>query len=100
MEEVRQIVALPVVRKLLQLEPSEKTKGGFQAFLWCHAGHAEHGGCGKEREPAVQPQLTKGRLAPDAARMPARAALTPQHAPHRLSRSGRCWEGCRRRRRE
>ena len=53
-EQVRPLEALPVVRRLSQLKGNSATKGGFQAFLWCHTGHAEHGGCGKDREPAVE----------------------------------------------
>ena len=55
-EQVRLIEALPVVRRLSQLKESSATKGGFQAFLRCHTGHAEHGGCGKSIEPAVHHQ--------------------------------------------
>ena len=61
-EQVLLIEALPVVRRLSQLKENSATKAGFQAFLWCHAGHAEHGGCGKSIESAVQ--LTKGDLRP------------------------------------
>ena len=50
---VRQIEAVPAVRRLSQLPASSKTRAGSQATLWCHAGRS-HGGCGKWQEPAVQ----------------------------------------------
>ena len=38
MQEVRTIVALPMVRTLAQLPGTGTTRAGFQATLWCYAG--------------------------------------------------------------
>ena len=37
-EEIRLIEAMPVVRSLGQVAATGGKGGGFQAFLWCHAG--------------------------------------------------------------
>ena len=78
-EQVRLIQALPVVRTLSQLPGTAKTRAGFQAFLWCHAGR-EHGGCGKKMEAAVQLTSTRTTLL---------ACLQELHA-HLLTRHTGC----------
>ena len=77
MQEVRTIVALPMVRTLAQLPGTGTTRAGFQATLWCYAGR-EHGGCGKKIELGTEAPRVGARHLPERARLAHRQGRTPR----------------------